>query len=72
MNKLANFRNYHIRKWYTQIEDTLSNENGELADGASLRKILVAAAIVNPYAGRFSRELNQIGGVHRRAPGAQG
>ena len=53
---------YDIRKWYVQIEDSLANESGIAADGAPLRKILIAAAIRNPYAGRFSRELDQIVG----------
>lgn len=60
MNKSANFENYHIRKWYTQIDDTLANESGKLADGAPLRKIVIAAAIHNPYAGQYSENLDQI------------
>ncbi|OYO27609.1 amino acid synthesis family protein [Janthinobacterium sp. PC23-8] len=60
MNKPANFESYHIRKWYTQIDDTLANETGRLADGAPLRKIVIAAAIVNPYAGRYSESLDLI------------
>lgn len=60
MTKPANFKSYHIRKWYTQIDDTLANETGQLADGALLRKIVIAAAIANPYAGRFSEDLDLI------------
>lgn len=60
MSKPTNFLNYHIRKWYSQIEDTLANETGELADGAPLRKLVLAAAIANPYAGRFSQGLDLI------------
>ncbi|KAF3997750.1 amino acid synthesis family protein [Glaciimonas immobilis] len=60
MTKLANFENYHIRKWYTQIDDTLANETGVLADGAPLRKIVIAAAIHNPYAGQYNQSLEQI------------
>ncbi|MSQ69997.1 MAG: amino acid synthesis family protein [Betaproteobacteria bacterium] len=56
----ANFKGYHIRKWFTQIEDTLANESGQAADGAPLRKIVIAAAIHNPYAGKFSRTLDRI------------
>jgi hypothetical protein len=55
-----NFGPYHIRKWFTQIDDTLALESGPLADGEPVRKIVVAAAIANPYAGRFSRELGLI------------
>jgi hypothetical protein len=53
---------YDIRKWYLQVEDTLANETGIAADGKALRKILVAAAIRNPYAGKFSKELDRIVG----------
>jgi len=60
MSKAANFETYHIRKWYTQIEDSLANETGELADGAPLRKIVIAAALHNPYAGRFSANLDDL------------
>ncbi|MEV4976665.1 amino acid synthesis family protein [Streptomyces scopuliridis] len=56
----ANFAGYHIRKWYTQIEDTLANETGALADGEPVRKIVVAAAVRNPYADRFSEDLDLI------------
>ena len=60
--KEANFESYHIRKWYTQIEDSLANETGELADGEPLKKIVIAAAIVNPYAGAYSSSLEKIVG----------
>ena len=60
MAKKANFHGYHIRKWYLQIEDTLANETGVLADGAPVKKIINAAAINNPYAGRFSKNLDRI------------
>ena len=60
MAKKANFHGYHIRKWYLQIEDTLANETGVLADGAPVKKIIIAAAIHNPYAGRCSKNLDKI------------
>ena len=60
--KTVNFENFHIRKWYTQIEDSLANESGEIADGKPLRKIVIAAAIANPYAGVFSLSLEKIVG----------
>ena len=60
--KVPNFESYHIRKWYTQVEDTLANETGELADGETLKKFVVAAAIENPYAGTFSSSLEKIVG----------
>lgn len=58
--KEANFHGYHIRKWYTFVDDALANETGVPADGALLRKVAVAAAIENPYAGRFSEDLSAI------------
>ncbi len=60
MNKAKNFAGYHIRKWYAQIEESLANESGQLADGSPLRKYVLAAAIANPYAGRFSQDLDLI------------
>ena len=56
----ANFGEYHIRKWFTYVEDTLATETGALADGDPVRKIVIAAAIHNPYAGRYSEDLSQI------------
>ncbi|MBQ1764814.1 MAG: amino acid synthesis family protein [Aquincola sp.] len=58
MNQAPNFHGYHIRKWYLQIEDTLAGETGQPADGAPLRKIVIAAAIHNPYAGRYEADLS--------------
>lgn len=51
---------YRIRKWFNQSEETLANETGEPADGDILAKYVIAAAIHNPYAGRFSRDLSEI------------
>jgi hypothetical protein len=56
--KTPNFGPYHIRKWFVQREDTLANEPGELADGGLLCKFVIAAAIHNPYAGRFEKDLS--------------
>ena len=53
---------FHIRKWYLQVEDTLANESGQAADGAPLRKIVIAAAIRNPHAGKFVKDLSDIVG----------
>ncbi len=55
-----NFNGYHIRKWYLHDEEVLSNETGQRADGAPLRRLVVAAAIHNPYAGRLSQDLSDI------------
>ena len=56
----ANLGPYHVRKWFTQVEDVLANETGQPADGAPVRRIVIAAAIHNPYAGRFSIDLSDI------------
>ena len=58
--KTANFASYHIRKWYSFVEETLANETGQLADGEPLFKYAVAAVIANPYAGRYSEDLAQL------------
>ena len=57
MTKATNFHAFHIRKWYLQIEDTLATESGAPADGEQLRKIVVAACLHNPYAGRYVQDL---------------
>ncbi|WP_434694879.1 amino acid synthesis family protein [Pseudomonas sp. Z1-14] len=58
--KTANFASYHIRKWYSFVEETLANESGQLADGEPLFKYAVAAVIANPYAGRYREDLSQL------------
>lgn len=58
--KKANFENYHIRKWFSFTEETLANETGQLADGEPVYKYAIAAAIHNPYAGRFSEDLSEL------------
>ena len=55
-----NFAGYHIRNWFTCVDETLATETGALADGDPVRKIVIAAAIRNPYAGRFSDDLGDI------------
>lgn len=57
MTKPANFSAFHIRKWYLQVEDTLAGETGQPADGEPLRKIVIAACLHNPYAGRYVQDL---------------
>jgi hypothetical protein len=49
---------FRIRKWYLQIEDTLHGETGAAADGDPLRKIVIAACLHNPFAGRFVKDLS--------------
>lgn len=59
MNPRApNFGPFHIRKWYLQIEDTLAGETGAPCDGQPLRKIVVAACLHNPFAGRYVQDLS--------------
>lgn len=58
--KQANFGPYHIRKWFQQYEETLANETGVLADGAPVKKYVIAAAIENPFAGQFSDDLSAL------------
>jgi hypothetical protein len=55
-----NFGGYHVRKWYLHDEEVLANETGQGAAGATLRRLVVAAAIHNPYAGTFSQDLSRI------------
>lgn len=57
----ANFGPYHVRKWFIIVEDTHANESGQ-PDGDPLRKIVIAAAVHNPYAGRCSADLSDIVG----------
>ncbi|MCV4283350.1 amino acid synthesis family protein [Pseudomonas capsici] len=58
--KTANFASYHIRKWYSFVEETLANETGQPADGEPLFKYAIAAVISNPYAGRYSESLAEL------------
>jgi len=57
---IANVDSLHVRKWYAFVEEILSNEKRQAADGAPIRKIAVAACVLNPYAGRFSESLDDI------------
>jgi hypothetical protein len=56
----ANFGPYHVRKWFTHVEDVLATETGRPADGDPVRRIVIAAAIHNPYTGRFGEDLGDI------------
>lgn len=58
--KKANLHGYHIRKALVLREDTLANESGQPADGKPLHKYVVAMVVHNPYAGRFSRNLDKL------------
>lgn len=56
--RTKNFGEFHIRKWYLQIEDTLANETGVLADGEPVRKIVIGAAVHNAFSGKFVEDLS--------------
>lgn len=56
----STFSTYHVRKWFTHVEEVLANESAQLPDGEPLRKFVVAAAIHNPYAHRYSSDLSDI------------
>jgi hypothetical protein len=56
----SNFQGLLLRKWYEMAEEALAGETGKLADGAPLRKITVAVAVHNPYAGRYSDALDAL------------
>lgn len=51
---------YDIRRWYVQEQEILTNETYRDDAAGALRKIVVAAVIRNPYAGRFSEDLSGI------------
>lgn len=56
--RTKNFGEFHIRKWYLQIEDTLANETGVLADGEPVRKIVIGVAVHNAFSGQFVEDLS--------------
>jgi len=56
----ANFHGLHVRKWYEFREETLALESGPLADGSSLVKLVIAAAIANPHAGQFVERFDEV------------
>lgn len=60
MKTSPNFEGFQIRKWYTHIEDALANESGRHVDGEPLRKIVIAAVILNPFAGRSVDDLSEV------------
>lgn len=58
--KPENFNGLHIRKWFVIEEETLAIESGALADGESVRKVVIAAAIANPHAGTFTPDFSEV------------
>jgi hypothetical protein len=55
-----NIDSLHVRKWYSFVEEIMSNENRHEADGSPIKKLAVAACVHNPYAGRYSNNLDDI------------
>lgn len=53
-----NFGAFHIRKWFSQIEEIMAGETGARADGAPLVKYMVGACVHNPYAGQSVEDLS--------------
>lgn len=56
--KTPNLGAFHIRKWFLLIDDALATESGEPADGDPVRKIVLAACVHNPFAGRHVADLD--------------
>ena len=50
-----------IRKWHTIIEEVHTTEIGRLADVTPVVKLVIAATILNPYAGQFGKDLSAAG-----------
>ena len=49
---------YNIRKWVEYFDETLKNETGIKTDEEPIRKYAVGAILENPYAGKFSKNLD--------------
>lgn len=57
-DRSPNFGTFHIRKWFGQVEEILAGETGAPADGAPVRKFMIAACVHNPYAGAYVEDLS--------------
>jgi hypothetical protein len=55
--RAANFGTFHIRKWFSQVEEIWAGETGAPADGDPLFKFMIGACIHNPYAGQYVEDL---------------
>ena len=51
-------KGYNIRKWVEYYDETLKNETGIKTDHEPIRKYAVGAILENPYAGKFSKNLD--------------
>jgi len=56
----ANFHGMHVRKWFEFREETLALETGKLGDGEPVVKLVIAAALDNPHAGRFTDNFESV------------
>ena len=56
--RTKNFGEFHVRKWYLQIEDTVANESGVRADGEPVRKIVIGVAVHNSFSAQFVEDLH--------------
>ncbi|MEZ5652488.1 MAG: amino acid synthesis family protein [Burkholderiaceae bacterium] len=50
---------FHVRKWYAQRDETIASEFGLPPDGEPLVRVVVAAALRNPCAGRHVQDLSR-------------
>jgi hypothetical protein len=48
----------NVRKWVTQVEDVLAD--GQKDTRRPIRKVVLAAIVTNPYAGRWSEDLSEL------------
>lgn len=53
-----NFGAFHVRKWFSQVEEILAGETGAPADGDPLIKYVIAACVHNPYSGKYVEDLS--------------
>ncbi|WP_417613340.1 amino acid synthesis family protein [Parasphingorhabdus sp.] len=53
-----NFGPFHIRKWFSQVEETWAGETGAAADGEPIIKYMIGVCVKNPYAGEFVEDLS--------------
>ena len=54
----TNIKGYNIRKWIEYFDETFKNETGVKTDNEPIRKYAVGAVLENPYAGKFSKNLD--------------
>lgn len=47
-----------VRKWVTQIEEVLAD--GEKPTARPIKRVVIAAIVANPYAGRWSDDLSEL------------